>query len=467
MAVNPGLPIDRGDVLRGREEDIRIPLVGEAAPRERRTEIPWSQFVNEKLRPTIDRVSSRYLGEFEAYWGRVAGREGVSASRTEIQTRFLRARVLYDMLRVDGEWGYRYSLPPVQRLKHPPELLHQIIEAAGNSDGAERPVLFEGDCDDVSFLYADLATTLGLSGITVEMVSDNHVNVVVPITAGLSLVLDPTGVSTNSNGSSWDLPAPTYVPGKGEPAKYDKRVLRPLNAHYRNGRSPFLTERRRLTVGETATSNLIVRIERGISRSLRIPQAWEPLVRGMRHSIDCYKRHLGPYTSSTGRAAARMALGDTGFMKAERSATTEYLICLSQVESPLERFGVYLAYLDWARCGFIPPEEYGPFDPLACMALLAGPFISSSSNMDRRYHQAARDGSGQEAARDGQELISLRSRLQVLDSVDPSHLPYPLSPQLDPWLRWIAEESDSRRGLFSLLGALSHTVNLHGDSLEE
>lgn len=456
MALSPTPPPDRSNSLIRRDGDVRIP------PQEHskgRREIPWTEFVDGRLRPAIERASSRYQDEFEAYWLKVSGKPGLSASKAEVRTRFLKARVLYDMLRTDGDWGYRYRLPEVQRLKHPPALLRQIVETAGNPDGAVRPILFEGDCDDVSFLYADLAIDLGLSGTTVEMVRDDHVNVVVPLAPGLSLVLDPTGITTDSSGNSWDLPIPSYVPERGEPEKYSKGLIRPLNTHYRKGRSPFVAERGGLTVGDMAASNLVARLEARVSRSLPIPKAWEPLVRGMRRSIDCYKRHLTAYASPRKEATETNASVDADSKQAEQAAIAEYFICIAPAESPLERFGIYLAYLDWARCGFIPPEEYGSFDPLACLALLGSPFVSSSSNLDWRYHHHDRDNSDR-------ELRELRSRLRVLDSLDPARLSYPQSSLIGSWLPWISGESDSRRGLYTLLGALSHTVNLHDDSLE-
>lgn len=411
----------------------------------------WANFLSSDLTKAILEISKNYHhGDFEVFWNGLEPLKRESLDQEGIKEKFLKARVLFEVLRIYGLWGYQYELPDPQFLKLPPLLLQRIGQEVQKTDGKTRNPLFVGDCDDIAFLYAEIASYIGLPGTHVRMVLRNHVNVFVPLAPELELRLDPSEISKSGKYPPWNLPTSDYRPrpDEGEALKYEKGMNK-HNDPYLKKQSAFRKRLSHSSLSARARKNLLARIWDPVPGEIVLSEKWMPVFKGFRKAFSCYREKLLPVVSK------RVVFQE------DRQAKLDMVSCVSENnESDLEKFGAFLGYWNLGQCVFLPTPEYGELSPLSCMVMMMGPFFSKGHSMKNDYHDPGAFDSP------WQELRELQISIARLNGMDPDTLRFPdrRSANIIDWLKWIDEDlSESRPYLMTLLGALVHMTYYHVD----
>lgn len=416
--------------------------------------ISWSAFLKEYLPQIVEELSPAYEEDFRIFRIYNMAQCVNLDNPKELRRKFMTARVLFDLLKAGGLWGFKYEIPRKQVLNRPPALLKKIEDAASKGDGASRRYLFTDDCDNISFLFAEIAGKLGLKGVEVKLVFDNHVNIFVPLGGNLVLRMDLTGIGDFSGGLPWNLQKTEYVPEGKIPEDYNKTILEPVNKHYRKGEQIYEKALGSLYLSRQAFKNLIARLN-----PIKIPPKWMPFIRGYQHAKGCYKKYLEKYLFDTVEEAVQSAK-DLDLQHRQEIDDHHYFSCLEELHSPLEQLGMALGYLYWTHCLPPPPvlnikapKSAPHYNFIACaMMMTAGAFWLRLDYIKKSFHE-------KEEKLTIKEADQLKNSMDILGKIDPNQLRYPEKNTLGDWLFWIQKKLPT--DVVSPLADLFHMIESH------
>lgn len=313
--------------------------------------ISLGDFLRINLVRTIDDHSSLYEKDFQEFLLRHP--ETAGSNKTELRTDFMKTRILYEALSFEGAWGYTFYLTFNKNKQlvftGPKGLFHELVANIGKSDGLSQPTLFSGSCADISFLFAELATAIGLHA-QVKLVRDNHVNAVVRIgTTELRLDLTPVG-EADTNRPIWDLPTNRYLPERGLPEKYDRAGLQPPNRAYQQGKQYYLNLDKEFIPVEIV-DRLYDRLDpqkRTYPARISLPAHLKPFIDGYMRTRGCYTTYITPYTFRTAEEASR-AIRNRTYLLNQQGAKKRYGRCLADhFPNGLEKLGRIIGHQYWA-----------------------------------------------------------------------------------------------------------------------
>ncbi|MDO8526809.1 MAG: hypothetical protein Q7T03_03870 [Deltaproteobacteria bacterium] len=410
--------------------------------------ISWNDFLKIHVSKAVEELAPQFENDFKSF-----GR------KNEVhKNKFMQARILYAILRDSGLWGFQFSGD--KNLSSAPVLLRQIADAAFDDEGAVLFNLFLNDCENIAFLYSEIAATLGLKGVEVRRVQFNHVNIFVPIGNGVTLRMDLTGLGDDLGSPPWDLPANTFIPDKNDPQiiKYDKNILEVRNKYYRRGEAMYAKQLGSLLLDQKSAARLIERLQppAAISGFVAVPPKWSEFVRGAQYSQKCYEKFLQKYSYATVSEAAK-AIQDEDRNIRQNGDEIGYFSCLEEPSlTNLERLGRLFDYLQHSACFYFPPEleSVEETDPMVCSIQWAN-FNEELHSVERKFHSTLLPVTAQEIEAFGKEM-------DVLESLDPKALVYPSGDfSVSHWQVWARNYFKYHSHLLTALGALSHVVESH------
>lgn len=422
-----------------------------------KNKISWDTFLATTFKEAVNGMTSRYELEFNVFWSSHPEWQ-LRGDRESVKSKFVKALALYDILRANGLWGFEYEIPLVQTVNPPQALLRDIAKSASGEDGRSRPYLFTDDCDNIAFLYTEVAPYLGLSGAEVKMVSDVHVNVFVPLGKDITLRIDLTGLSDEQESPPWNLPPNTYVPKKPIQKDYNDRILEKYNRVYRqNGRVRQKQIRETSLTQETA-SNLIERLKKRIEHSdyVKVPKRWAGFANGYKSGKACFERYLKKYSYHTVGEATK-ALQDEDIRRKKRNDVEQYFSCLGEPATfNDEGFGRLMSYVYSSACFYVPsnPPEGEDFNPLMCNLK----WFKTNHELHALDH---RPGStvGDHFQSEEEEV---GRRLGTLMTKDPTAISYPNDRfRVESWFSWSGQLLRQDPQLLEGASVLIHLMEWH------
>ncbi len=417
--------------------------------------IKLGDFVKKELLPIAEGRSANYEADFDIFWQSHSELREGSEDYGFIRGRFVKTRFLFDLLKEQKEgglWSYCYRWNRGKEPYQTPQrslqqLFHSVVDEEKYS-GCH----FFADCDEIVMLYQEMAVLMGIGAVDIRLVQDNHVNLFVPLSKGVEMRLDPTGISRNDTDPLWNLPKNNYVPKGSIPEEYEKKNLASLRR---------TLARRGSRLGETPLNDQVAErlLAQAVPDTFVIPKNWQPFAKGYGDARSCYNRFLKQYSHATVDEAVR-ASEDPLRQIRRAEDTKKYLSCLETTVPMMERLGRTFAHI---RGGGFRSSDLDYFSMFENDFLEA--ILTNHITYDKyRFHLETESGKTFEE-KVSEEKMHLQEQFRKWNN-PPFYwtVPKPDSFTTGAALIWLQQEDFNNPGTISFLADLVHIIESHSTS---